>query len=416
MYFILYGNNYLALRGLCNNPRREKYSNHHFVKGGTLVKYKSRVLVGVDEITLVLVSLHKLKTDWLNEAEIMLTIFLKLSRLEELFGKMVFANHSIPQGYTDGLTFDNQPWYLTIAWHEYLQDMGICIKFSAYAWTAYQKAFSDKYGEDMNISVFLRMVKSSHYKARLSRIDMTADYFNFHKSFNPDTIYRGLNDKSIGIKDYKNRNITRTISAVDRNGIISTIYLGSKKSNTRYFSRIYDKRLEQIQTKGFRYDEALKCKSWIRHEAVFKSIYAHQITDELLNITSPIELQSFIAQKITEKCRFYDTSTNKEMKCTRALLYIMGNMKFNYLASIQSKDNDLKRSIEYIMKGSGLYPTLYKTLEVWGDGADRELFDYLFEQYKNFYIDTAVKNKDLVTWIKKHRNVLNQQTLQDYLK
>ena len=94
----------------------------------------------------------------------------------------------------------------------------------------------------------------------------------------------------------------------------------------------------------------------------------------------------------------------------------MGNMKFNYLASIQAKDNDLKRSIEYIMKGSGLYPTLYKTLEVWGDGADRELFDYLFEQYKNFYIDTAVKNKDLVTWIKKHRNVLNQQTLQDYLK
>ena len=136
----------------------------------------------------------------------------------------------------------------------------------------------------------------------------------------------------------------------------------------------------------------------------------------LLNITTQIELQQYIAQKITEKYRFYDTTTKNEMKYTRALLYIMNNAEFNHLSSVQVKDNDYMRSLKYLMNGSGLYPTLYKALEVWGEGADKEVVKYLFDNYEKFYISEAHKKKDLRSWIKKHRADLRQQTLKDYLR
>ncbi len=445
------------------------------------MKYKSVVKVGIDEFTLVLMAKDKIDfMIWEQKAETMLKEFLDLAKLEDMFGELVMADYGdmfgelvmadygIQKGYTDGLTFDNRPWHFSISWHEYLQNMGICIKFSAHAWAVYQTTYFEKYGEEMNITIFLRNVQSDNYLARLSRIDFTADYFNFHKSnfhksFNPDTLSRGLNNGTIAIKDYKNRSMLKNIQSVEKNGVISTLYLGSKKSNTRCFARIYDKRLEQIDTKGIRYDEALKCKSWIRQEVVFKGTYSkksntrcfariydkrleqidtkgirydealkckswirqevvfkgtysHQITEDLLNITTQIELQQYIAQKITEKYRFYDTTTKNEMKYTRALLYIMNNAEFNHLSSVQVKDNDYMRSLKYLMNGSGLYPTLYKALEVWGEGADKEVVKYLFDNYEKFYISEAHKKKDLRSWIKKHRADLRQQTLKDYLR
>lgn len=381
------------------------------------MKYKSIVKVGIDEFTLVLMAKDKIDfMIWEQKAETMLKEFLDLAKLEDMFGELVMADYGIQKGYTDGLTFDNRPWHFSISWHEYLQNMGICIKFSAHAWAVYQTTYFEKYGEEMNITIFLRNVQSENYLARLSRIDFTADYFNFHKSFNPDTLSRGLNNGTIAIKDYKNRSMLKNIQSLEKNGVISTLYLGSKKSNTRCFARIYDKRLEQIDTKGIRYDEALKCKSWIRQEVVFKGTYSHQITEDLLNITTQIELQQYIAQKITEKYRFYDTTTKNEMKYTRALLYIMNNAEFNHLSSVQVKDNDYMRSLKYLMNGSGLYPTLYKALEVWGEGADKEVVKYLFDNYEKFYISEAHKKKDLRSWIKKHRADLRQQTLKDYLR
>jgi len=379
---------------------------------------KTSVSVGIDECTIVLMPTEKLDClEWLDKAETMIQSFIEKSRLEVLYDKMVLTDRGIQKGYTNGLTVENKPWYLCISWHEDFSNMGVCIRYSAYAWATYQTDFETRFDTKMDIATFLRMIQSGEYITRLSRIDFVADYKNFHRSVNPDVIYRGLKDNSIGIKDYKNRNMIRSKTALDKDGVYATIYLGSRKSNTRCFSRIYDKRLEQIQTKGFRYDEAISCKSWIRQEVVFKSTYAHQLTDELLtNIHTPYDLQTFIAQKITEKYRFYDKETLQFMKYTRALLAIVGNNQFNFLRSEKPQDNDLKRSINYIKKGSGLFPTLFKALSVWGDGADEELLKYLFEEYEKFYIDEALENKEILTWLRKHSSTLKQYTLQEYLQ
>lgn len=104
------------------------------------------------------------------------------------------------------------------------------------------------------------------------------------------------------------------------------------------------------------------------------------------------------------------------MKYTRALLYIMNNAQFNHLSTAIAKDNDLKRSIIYLLKGSGLCPTFYKAFEVWGEGADKEIANYLFEYYEKFYIPEANQKKEIKSWIKKHRSTLRQQTITEYLK
>lgn len=76
--------------------------------------------------------------------------------------------------------------------------MGVCIKFSASTWAIYQESYKKKYGEDMNIVIFLRKAKSTLYSLRLSRIDFTADYFNYPSPFErnaylePNMIYRQL--------------------------------------------------------------------------------------------------------------------------------------------------------------------------------------------------------------------------------
>ena len=381
------------------------------------MKFKKSVSVSIDELTVVLMPAEKLDCmEWLDKAETMIQTFIDNSRLETLYGKMVNTDRGIQRGYTHGITVTDKPFYLCISWHEDFSNMGICCRFSAQAWATYQTDFSKRYDTDMNVATFLRMVQSDGYITRLSRIDFVADYKNYHRSVEPDIIYRGLKDGTLKIKDYKNRNMIKTKTALDKDGVYSTIYLGSRKANTRCFCRIYDKRLEQIQTNGFRYDEAIQCKSWIRQEVVFKGTYAHQITDELINsVHTPYDLQAFIAKMISDKFRFYETDTLQHTKYTRALLNIVGNNNFIFLGNTSPRDNDLKRSINHIMKGSGLYPTLYKTLCVWGEGADKELIQYLLNEYEKFYIDEAKKNKEINMWLRKHQTTLNQYTLQDYL-
>ncbi|MDL2274050.1 replication initiation factor domain-containing protein, partial [Oscillospiraceae bacterium OttesenSCG-928-G22] len=337
------------------------------------------ILIGVDEITIVLLPLERLDCLlWVDTISEIIEIFIGKSKIEELFGKMDYAQSGLQQGYTHGLIFSDRPWHFGIYWHEDFSSMGICIKFSAYAYAAYMTEYSKRFGTPLNVASFLRMIQSADYSVKLSRVDLTADYINYDNSINPDTIYEDLKAGTCIILDHKNRSLIRSKSAIDKDGKYSTIYLGSRKSKTNCFMRIYNKRLEQIQTMGFRYDEALQYDSWIRFEAVFRHDYARAIGADLIeNVLTPADLQQFIAQKITEKFRFFDFDIEKKaykMKdYTQDLLDIASTYKFDVLRSEAPTDNDLRQTIIYLQKSSGLYSTLFKVNEVWGDGTDSAL-------------------------------------------
>lgn len=385
--------------------------------------------VGVDEFTLILQPTNKvIVIDWPDTMNEMIDVFVAKSRLMDLFGEMAFAE-KVPAGYTNGVTFACRPWYLVISWHDDFPSMGVCVRFSAHAYATYKQEFKERFQSDINIAVFLNMVQDGAYTTRLSRIDLTADYYDYmddllpDRLLSPDLIYSRLKDGSYSIKNWKDRQSVRNMSGLDKNGAYETFYIGSRAGKTNGFLRVYNKKQEQIQTMGYRYDEALQYKSWVRFEASFLHDYAHQITSELLrNSKTTQDLQKLIAKYISDRYRFIDTSTGEVTAFSDDLIGIAVGTNAAALIATSPRDNTLRQSIEHLRSRSGLYPTMYKAYSIWGDGADRQLIEYLYDDYiYDFKLRLLTgkeeyKMREMRLWLQKHGAETAKYPLESYLE
>ena len=385
--------------------------------------------IGVDEFTLVLQPIDKAKiTEWPDIAEEMMSTFLAKSKLTDLFGPMEHTAQA-QVGYTSGLTFGNRPWHLTISWNEDMPTMGICVRFSAHAYAAFKQEFKERFQSDINIAVFLDMVQDDVYTTRISRIDLTADYYDYSdellpgRQLSPDLIYERLKDGSYVVKNRNDRQSVRNMSAIDKDGTYETFYIGSRAGKSNGFLRCYDKKQEQIKTMGYRYDEALQYKSWVRFEASFLHDYAHQITSELLrNSKTTQDLQKLIAKYISDRYRFIDTSTGEVTAFSDDLIGIAVGTNAAALIATSPRDNTLRQSIEHLRSGSGLYPTMYKAYSIWGDGADRQLIEYLYDDYiYDFKLRLLTgkeeyKMREMRLWLQKHGAETAKYPLESYLE
>lgn len=376
--------------------------------------------VGVDEFTLVLRSAGKMDVmDWLDELDRMIDEFVRLSHIEDLYGKLDVATGKLQAGYTHGLTLLGRPWHLMICWHEDMPVMGLCVKFSAYAYAVYRRDYEKMYQSKMNIVEFLRLIKSDMYIMRLSRIDLTADYKDYphprdpNARLDPNTLYRRLVNGDYVIKNHNGKKAVRTFSALDKNGAYETFYAGSRRGKTDGFLRCYDKKQEQIETNGYRYDEAIQCKSWVRFEAVFKGTYAHQITEQLEQINTEDELKQLIAKHISDKYQFYDAATDTALDITEDLAGIVTGNTVASLSSPGTRDNELRKSIQYLKKDSGLFAIFYKVYRIWGLNGEWELFLHLREVYMKEYKPDAENKPEIQYWVKKHQAELKNQQLKD---
>lgn len=372
--------------------------------------------VGIDEITIILKPTETVEnSDWLDSVNLLISFAVKKLDIEPLFGSMVTMEKNLPQGYSDGLTIPNRPYYFAIAWNNNFQQMGICIKFSAYFLATYIYQYKQTYDEQITVVDILKNLQSDNCIARLSRIDFIADYKNFDEKLSPDTIYNNLLSGRYIIQNYNGRKSSKKTSAISKNGKVSTFYAGSRGKNVYSFLRCYDKRLEQIEGNGFRLDEALACKSWTRFEICYRGKYAHQITDDLLSLNNTNQLQKYIAQKITEKYRFYDAYKDCLTDFSEQLIEVMDDTEFSYLRSESPRDNELRKSIMHLLNGSGLFPAIYKAYSVWHEEGEEKLFDYLYNYYHTIYKPNAAKNKELILWIKKHKKELAGHPIDDIL-
>lgn len=366
---------------------------------------KQEVLAGVDEFTVVLSADKTLiqgLEDWKPKAEYMIGVFTRLANLEKIFGVKGELNGKPPQGYTVAYQYGNNPFYFTVAYHPLCPKMGVIVKFSAHSWSVYcQRA-------EMNIKRFLDVIQSKSYYCRLSRIDFAVDYQNWDISVND--IYQKLIDKCMEIHNHKSEMNHSEITAYEVDGKVSTFYVGSKKTGTRLFLRVYDKKAEQIAKRGCRFQEALNTTSWVRFEAVFKGDYAHQLTDIIME-TEEENLSALIAGKVAEKYRFFDLESEKYTDFTTALLEkSKGN--FPHLRLESPRDNDLVSSLIHLVRGSGLFPALYKCDEIWGVETSVILLQYLHDLYREDY----EPNDDVLLWLKKHKDMLKKQSLKDDLE
>lgn len=363
------------------------------------------ILLGIDELTVVLSNIIPLLqglAEWEEKAESMIKEFSRLANLESIFGKQKELEGSPPQGYATAYQYGDNPFYFAVAYHPSCPKMGVIVKFSAYSWAVYCQRGRT------NIKRFLLSIQSKSCHVRLSRIDFTVDYQNWDMSV--DDIYHKLDHKCLEIQNHKGKANHSEICAYETNGKASTFYVGSKKTGTRLFLRVYDKKAEQIEQRGFRYKEALNTKSWVRFEAVFKGKYAHQLTDIIME-TGEEKLGNLIADKVTEKYRFYDLGSKKYTDFTTALIEKMKGI-FPRLRLESTRDNDFTHSLIHLVRGSGLFPALYKCDEIWGDESSTDLLKCLHGIYKDDY----APNDDVRLWLKKHKGTLEKQSLKDDLE
>lgn len=369
--------------------------------------------MGVDEFSLVLFSPAPVNSDeWLTQANAIIERFIKKSNLELLLGRVIEMLEKRPASYTQAFTIENAPYYFAIAFHNTYQHMGILVRFTGQAWATYQKAYFDNYGKKTNISDFLKSIDSLLYDYRLSRIDLTADYINYG-NLSPNSIYKTLKEKNCIVVDCKDRKAKRKISSVQNDMKTDTFYIGSRKENSQLFLRVYNKKQEQLETNGFRLDEAMDCNSWTRFEASFKGDYAHQITEQLKSVDSEVALSQFIASKICDKFRFLDVRENTYTDYTQDLLLLVCNSSYSALRTENPKNNSLNESIAHIISGSGLFPVCYKVGKIWGVRAEKELLQMLYELYDRHYRNEFDKKPHIQSWLKKNALSLSKQELKD---
>lgn len=366
---------------------------------------EKKVLVGVDELTAVLMSAMIYAdglAEWEAKAEKMIKKFAQLANLEGIFGKQKELEGSPPQGYTVAYQYGDNPFYFAVAYHPSHPKMGVIVKFSAYSWAVYCEKM------ETDIKRFLGSVQSKFYRIRLSRVDFTVDYQNWDMSVND--IYQKLKKKQLEIHNHKGGVNHSEINAQETDGKASTFYVGSRKTGTRLFLRVYDKKKEQVEKKGFRYKESLNTKSWVRFEAVFKADYAHQLTHIIMK-TDEEKLADLIADKVAEKYRFYDL-TNKEYTDFTTALLKKSKEVFPRLRLESPRDNDFTRSLIHLVNGSGLFPAMHKCDETWGIKSSLVLLKCLYDIYTYNYIP----NEDVQLWLKKYRSILLRHSLEEELE
>lgn len=135
---------------------------------------------------------------------------------------------------------------------------------------------------------------------------------------------------------------------------------------------------------------------WVRVEAEISGKYSHQWTDAVTECRSDVDFKNLILSSILDRYMFFYVKSRKPHKITRLMLELMNDKQFTF-SSPSPRDNSLKASIDHLIKGSGLFPTIYKIQAIWGDEGVAEFIEYLLSNYENF-----VPNDDHLVWIRKH--------------
>lgn len=373
--------------------------------------------LGIDEATIVLKANPKhayfSRLPWELHAQVILNTFAQKADFKNVFGLRI-TEEKAPAGYTKAYHYGNHNFYFAMAYHPEQKTMGVVVKFSAQALDYYLQHRHIKFYQ------FMHIVADKMYSARLSRIDLTADYID--EAVDTTNIYKDLIARKIDIYD-KFPGITPDEPIYRRRGLkyrgycigdeVPTIYVGSPKSDLEL--RIYDKRQEQIDNVGTKIEKALKCKDWTRFELILKGNYAHQFTEALSLVYTDVAFANLIASTILQKCRFMVISNdapNHETKYTQMLVDCINNDDFILKANVH-KNYELAKNIEYMYQGSGILSTLYKVHEIWGADATWELLAHtldLLEEYE--------PNQDCSRWLAKNTDdyLSEYPTFRDFLE
>ncbi|MDT2745982.1 MULTISPECIES: hypothetical protein [Enterococcaceae] len=145
---------------------------------------------------------------------------------------------------------------------------------------------------------------------------------------------------------------------------------------------------------------AKEVNNWIRLEAEYTGQYAHDLTEKIKECTTDVELKNLLLGSILDKYMFFHMKSNKPHKITRLMLELLDEQNFHF-STPSPRNNLLQQSIDHLIKGSGLFPTMFKMDMIWGRGTSEEFLSCLYDKYNEEF----VPNDDHVGWVKKYKQL-----------
>lgn len=291
-------------------------------------------------------------------------------------------------------------------------NMKFSLKFGGRALAIYLMNYKYLYHEDTNVYEILKLLDSrfSIYideeleRVRLSRLDIAIDLIDENLIVND--LYKKIISNEIIVQNKRN-----SIIEIQRNmgkGInTETMYFNKRSSNS--FLRIYDKKVQQIDTKGFDFNTAINCENWTRFECELKHEYAHEMTYKIVDCTDEEEFLELLIKVFCDCFKFktiIDYDGDKE---------ILGDTDF-YMNIKNLADNHCKILNSPIRKPLTDFEEKYMNLFENGTMSYFEMFrkaygddelDELFEQIKLDLKTNKVKmNNKHMKMIEQNRNTL----------
>lgn len=185
--------------------------------------------------------------------------------LKEVYGKFEIENHGF-NGYTRTVTFNllDKDSLVRIEYNPDRLDMGLSIDFRGNPKKYYEQVCEIK-GIKVNWKEIISQVVKK-YGGHLSRIDIAVDFIDFGYSVN--SISEKLkNEEYYFLNKNKQRIDIERIKTIGKGKKTETIYVGSRTSGA--YLRIYNKKKEQLETRGIFHAQATVCENWVRVEGEF---------------------------------------------------------------------------------------------------------------------------------------------------
>jgi len=328
-----------------------------------------------------------------NELAIKIVEVLKFKEL----GLTRVNDRQAPIPYNLGYFYGDS--YVCIACHNLRPVMGVCLKFSASGLRDYVLRYKKCFHCDISVPDILRLLESNvrDYSCRLSRIDFDADLLNEKVVVND--LARGLNDKTIILKDDRGYKNNSSINTISNDGIVNTAYIGSRVSKSRKFFRIYNKKEEQLNNSlpSF-YKLAEDCRDWVRIELVLRHELAHKATDLLLSQSND-GLAGLIATFISNSLHFWKDDCELAFSKKIAHDSSSGHGK---LLTVDTRQYSLKKSYDYFLYGSsGLQSFLFKLKEVEGEESVKQFL----QKALDYQLNSFKPSKDLKKWLAHYKRI-----------
>ncbi len=112
------------------------------------------------------------------------------------------------------------------------------------------------------------------------------------------------------------------------------------------------------------------------------------------------QLKNVIISALLDRYMLFYVNSNRPHKITRLMLELLDEKDFHF-ESPSPRNNLLQQSIDHLIKGSGLLPTLWKVQQIWGCNTAKELIDYLYKQY----YEEFEPNDDHISWLNKYKTL-----------